>query len=143
MRTKIVQTLLSRGVRPSPQRTAVYEALAGRKDHPSAEVLFAALRPTMPTLSKTTVLNTLRLFQSVGLTRDVRCEEGELRFDGSPAFHAHFKCRGCGALFDIPVVGGHEVTFVPLPEGFQLDDEQVIYYGLCKRCSAKKKGSKQ
>ena len=138
MDTNTSQILLAKGIRPSPQRVAVYEALSGRRDHPTAEVLFEELRRTMPTMSKTTVLNTLRLLQRVGLTRDVRCEEGELRFDGSPDFHAHFKCRECGGLFDLPVKGGHRSTFVAVPRGFKVDDEQVIYYGRCARCAAKK-----
>jgi len=137
MSAKAVQILLEKGIRPSPQRLAVYEALSGRRDHPTAEVLFLELRKTMPTMSKTTVLNTMRLFQSVGLTRDVRCEEGELRFDGSPEFHAHFKCRECGALIDIPVAGEHRQPFVAIPKGFKVDDEQVIYYGRCAKCARK------
>lgn len=138
MRTNAVETLLLKGIRPSPQRVAVYEALIGRRDHPSAEVLFEELRPKMPTMSKTTVLNTMRLFQSVGLTRDVRCEEGELRFDGSAEFHAHFKCRDCGALVDIAIPEEHARTYARIPEGFSVDDEQLIYYGLCEKCTAKK-----
>lgn len=134
--------LLSKGIRPSPQRLAVYEALAGRRDHPSADVLFRELRLKMPTMSKTTVLNTMRLLQSVGLVRDVRCEEGELRFDGNAEFHAHFKCRECGVLVDIPVDVDRKNPFVALPEGFVVDDEQLIYYGLCDKCS-KKKGNNQ
>ena len=137
MSTNSQEILLAKGIRPSPQRVAVYEALSGRRDHPTAEVLFEALRPTMPTMSKTTVLHTMRLLQSVGLTRDVRCEEGELRFDGSPDFHAHFKCRDCGALIDIPVTEVHRTTYVPVPKGFKVDDEQVIYYGLCAKCAKK------
>ena len=138
MSTKVTQILISKGIRPSPQRVAVYEALFGRSDHPSTEKIFHELRPSMPTMSKTTVLDALRLFQNAGLFRDVRCEEGELRFDGNVQFHAHFKCRACGELFDIPVETPHSTTYTKLPEGFDVDDEQLIYYGLCKTCSKKK-----
>ncbi len=143
MKTNIAETLLSKGIRPSPQRLAVYEALVGRRDHPSADVLFQALRPTMPTMSKTTVLNTMRLFQRVGLVHDVRCEEGELRFDGSIDFHVHFKCRDCGALFDIEMKEPHSRPFAEMPKGFTFDDEQLIYYGRCDKCSGKTKKGKQ
>ena len=138
MSTNALEALLAKGIRPSPQRMAVYSALYGRKDHPSADTLFNELRPSMPTMSKTTVLNTMRLFQSVGLIRDVRCEEGELRFDGCPEFHAHFKCRECGALIDVPVEDSHKKTYAKVPDGFIVDDEQLIYYGICKKCNATK-----
>ena len=138
MNTNALEALLAKGIRPSPQRMAVYSALYGRKDHPSADTLFNELRPSMPTMSKTTVLNTMRLFQRAGLIRDVRCEEGELRFDGCPEFHAHFKCRECGALIDVPVEGSHKKAYAKVPDGFIVDDEQLIYYGLCKKCNATK-----
>ncbi len=92
----------------------------------------------MPTMSKTTVLNTMRLLQSVGLVRDVRCEEGELRFDGNAAFHAHFKFRECGEIFDLPGDSEHLEAYVSLPAGFVADDEQLIYYGLCAQCATKR-----
>lgn len=135
MKTNIVEILLDKGIRPSPQRVALLAAIRPRKDHPTAEMLFEELRPTMPTISKTTVLNTMRLLQSAGLVRDVRSEEGELRFDGNCDFHAHFKCRECGGLFDIFPEVVHKETFVDLPENFVIDDEQLIYYGLCPKCS--------
>ena len=138
MSSNVLEALLAKGIRPSPQRIAVYAALIGRKDHPSADTLFSELRSSMPTMSKTTVLSTMRLFQSAGLIRDVRCEEGELRFDGCSEFHAHFKCRECGALIDIPIAGSHQRPFVTLPEGFVVDDEQLIYYGFCDKCSKQK-----
>ena len=138
MESKSIKALLEKGIRPSPQRLAVYEALVGRKDHPSADTLFNELRPTMPTMSKTTVLNTMRLFQSAGLIRDVRCEEGELRFDGCNEFHAHFKCRVCGAIIDIPVEAPHKKAYAKVPDDFVVDDEQLIYYGICKKCNATK-----
>ena len=128
--------LLSRkGIRPSPQRVAILDSLCGRRDHPTVEMVFEDLRPSMPTLSKTTVLDTMRRLQAAGLVRDVRCEEGELRFDGGVEFHAHFKCRRCGGLFDLAVAGGHDAPYVRIPGGFAADDEQLIYYGLCRQCN--------
>ena len=138
MSTNIVDTLMNSGIRPSPQRVAILESLLSRRDHPSAEMVFRDLRPSMPTMSKTTVLETMRRLQRAGIIRDVRCEEGELRFDGRPEFHVHFKCRECGGLFDIPVAGEHRKAYADLPEGFVVDDEQLIYYGFCKECTTKK-----
>lgn len=138
MKTKTVEMLREAGIRPSPQRVALLESVLGRRDHPSAETVFADLRRSLPTLSRTTVLNTLRLFRGAGLIRDVRAEEGVLRFDGRPGFHAHFKCRGCGGLFDVAVPGGRNGFYASVPPGFSVDDEQLIYYGFCNRCSNRK-----
>ncbi len=142
MKTNSAEKLLAAGIRPSPQRVAVYESISARRDHPSAEMLFRELRQRIPTMSRTTVLDAMRLFQSANLIRDVRCEEGELRFDGRPEFHAHFKCRKCGCLVDIPVEDAHSKPFIPVPDKFAIDDEQLIYYGLCDKCSLEKGNEK-
>lgn len=139
MISNFVSALISKGIRPSPQRVALLAAITPRKDHPTAEMLFEELRPSMPTLSKTTVLSTMRLLRNAGLVRDVRAEEGELRFDANCDFHAHFKCRACGALSDIFLENIHSRPYVDLPEGFEIDDEQLIYYGLCPECSTTQK----
>ena len=54
--------LLERGIKPSQQRIALLEYLVKHPVHPTADELYSRLSPMMPTLSKTTVYNTLRLF---------------------------------------------------------------------------------
>ena len=44
------------------QRIAIMEYLMDNPIHPSADDIYTALSPSMPTLSKTTVYNTLKLF---------------------------------------------------------------------------------
>ena len=69
-----ISSLLSgRGIRPSAQRIAVLKALLDFRVHPTAEQIFEVLSPTMPTLSLTTVYNTLkrrmRIFGAVHVER--------------------------------------------------------------------------
>jgi len=129
------EILSERGIVPTPQRVAVYEAVAGRRDHPTVDAVFAELRRKMPTLSKTTVYTAMRLLAKNQLIGTVHAERGELRYDGMPGFHAHFKCRKCGGLFDIPLPGEHGTAFARMPKGFVFDDEELTYYGLCPNCS--------
>ena len=56
-------TLSEAGVRPSVQRVAVYSYLCEHPVHPTVETLYASLSPEYPTLSKTTIYNTLKLFE--------------------------------------------------------------------------------
>ena len=51
------------GIRPSIQRIAVYAFLYENRIHPDVETVYNKLNPIYPTLSKTTVYNTLKLFE--------------------------------------------------------------------------------
>jgi len=60
-KAETAEYLTSCGVRPSPQRVAVMEYLMTHHTHPTVDAIYAALSGTMPTLSRTTVYNTLKL----------------------------------------------------------------------------------
>ena len=56
---KSYDRLLKYSIKPSMQRIAIMEYLMEHRTHPSADEIYTALSPSMPTLSKTTVYNTL------------------------------------------------------------------------------------
>ncbi len=105
MLADIAETLRTHGIRPSVQRIGIYRYLTENKNHPTADMLYTALQPSMPTLSKTTVYNTLRLFEHHGLVQTVPIENDEVRYDADTEFHVHFKCTRCGGICDIFAVG--------------------------------------
>lgn len=137
MITELAEILKSHGLRPSPQRLAVFELVRGSKSHPTVDAVFAALRRKMPTLSRTTVYTTMHSLAAKGLVTALRAEDEELRYDGDLVPHAHFKCRSCGGFWDVPYPPGVTGAFAALPPGFAAEDEQLVYYGLCQRCAAR------
>lgn len=54
--------MLQYDIKPSVQRMAIMEYLMKNRVHPTADEIYGALYPMMPTLSKTTVYNTMRHF---------------------------------------------------------------------------------
>ena len=56
------ELLVQYQIKPSVQRLAVMKFLIKRRNYPTAEDIYTALYPQIPTLSKTTVYNTLKLF---------------------------------------------------------------------------------
>lgn len=59
--------LTAHNVKPSVQRMAVMEYLLDHRTHPTADEIYLALHRKMPTLSKTTVYNTLKILTGKGL----------------------------------------------------------------------------
>jgi Fe2+ or Zn2+ uptake regulation protein len=127
------ELLRSRGIRPSEQRVRIFEALSSVKTHPSAEALFLALSPSMPSLSRTTVFSTLDLLARAGLAQRLALTGSELRYDADTSRHVHFRCRSCGAVCDLEGVRPPPVP--RLPEGFVLEGTQYYAEGLCPECA--------
>ena len=95
--------LMEYGIRPSLQRLAIMEYLVTHPTHPTADEIHTALSPSMPTLSKTTVYNTLKLLAAHRAILLLDIDERNSRFDGDVSPHAHFRCRSCGAVYDLPL----------------------------------------
>lgn len=129
---EIAEKLTSKKIRPSLQRIAVYDFLLKNPVHPTADNIYMALAPTIPTLSKTTVYNTLKQFAEAELVTTLTIEDGELRFDADTCSHIHFKCSECGKIFDIYEKMDLEEEI--LPKGFQLLKSQTNLWGICRDC---------
>lgn len=124
--------LNSNNVRPSYPRLRIFEYLDSKKNHPTADQIYTALYPEMPTLSKTTVYNTLNLFVKEGIAKVITIEDGEARYDADTSTHGHFKCLDCGSVYDfrIDLTAAEAVGL----EGFQVEKREIYYFGKCKNC---------
>lgn len=131
--TATEELLKSRGVRPSYQRVRILDYLAGTKEHPSVDAIYGALSPELPTLSRTTVYNTLSLFVAEGLVQPILIDGEELRYDADTRPHGHFRCRACGRVFDFALPSGG--LSPELPPGFKPELVQLYCLGLCPACS--------
>lgn len=126
--------LLEYGIKPSMQRIAIMEYLMEHRTHPSADEIYTELSSSMPTLSKTTVYNTLKLFAEQGAALMLTIDDRNANFDADTSQHAHFLCKKCGKIFDLSL--SHEAKVV---EGLQMDGHEVLemhyyYKGICKKC---------
>lgn len=129
----ISEYLKESGIKPSYQRIRIFEYLMHTKEHPTVDTIYRALVPEIPTLSKTTVYNTLNLFVENQIAYLISIEENEARYDADTSLHGHFKCVSCQKVFDFDVeadqlrYGG--------PEGSEVREKHVYYKGLCSGCN--------
>ena len=105
---EIVSQLQEAGFKPSLQRIAILEYLRTHFTHPTVDEIYEALSPSMPTLSKTTIYNTLRSFSQSGLALSLRLDEKTVHYDGDTAPHAHFICKDCGKIIDVTITHSAE-----------------------------------
>jgi len=125
--------LMRYSIRPSVQRTAIMEYLMNHKTHPTVEEIYLALNPSIPTLSKTTVYNTLNLFSEKGAVQVLTIDDKNARYDADVSKHGHFYCRSCGKVHDVFNMKP-EAYVIPYNEDFLVDAIEVSFYGTCKAC---------
>lgn len=123
--------LEARGIRPSVQRLQIYEYLLEHCTHPTVDEIFEALSAQIPTLSKTTIYNTLSLFVEKGLVMIISIDEKNQRYDACTEPHAHFRCHRCGRVFDFPFP--HALN-IELPANFVVKQSDVFLHGICENC---------
>ncbi|MDR0368494.1 MAG: transcriptional repressor [Bacteroidales bacterium] len=125
--------LICHNIKPSMQRVAIMQYLMENKTHPTIDEIFNDLLPKVPTLSKTTVYNTLKLFGEKKAVLSLTIDEKNLRYDAETSAHAHFKCKRCGSICDVSL----ENTKIPVFEGdktFFLEETHVYFLGTCEKC---------
>ncbi len=124
--------LTKHSIRPSLTRVLILDYLRQHRTHPTVDEIFSSLSPQVPTLSKTTVYNTVKLLTSAGIIKMITIEEQQARYDACTDLHGHFLCSDCGTVFDFDT-GEPDSR---LPEGFTVVTQEVYYTGICKNCQS-------
>lgn len=125
--------LLQFAIRPSMQRTAIMEYLMKHRTHPTIEEIYNSLSPNMPTLSKTTVYNTLNIFIDRGAVQQLVIDERNARYDVDTSSHAHFICKSCGRVHDIFNLNP-QLFAIPDNTAFKIQTVEISYSGICNAC---------
>lgn len=134
--TAVQQRLLQYGIKPSLQRIAVMQYLMENKTHPTVDMIYAALSLEIPTLSRTTVYNTLKLLSDQGAIMALNIDEKNVRYDGIITAHAHFRCKKCARIYDLPKCFAQvsKQKHLMLHKDFHITESQVYYKGYCENC---------
>ena len=137
MKEKAIERLLANGIKPSVQRVEIMTYLMTHFTHPTVEEVYKALCPTIKTLSRTTVYNTLRLFSEHNAATMITIDEHRVCYDGDTHSHVHFFCKECGRVFDFMDEPAPVLTQKRDIQGHLVDEMQLYYKGICSDCLAK------
>ena len=109
--------------------------MENNKTHPHALKIHKELKKKYPTLSFSTVYNTLNMLESIGEITSVNIFDEYLNFDPETKPHIHFYCKVCGEVTDIFL---EDVDGLSLPideiNGNLIDSAQIVFKGICKKC---------
>ncbi|HEY3415697.1 MAG TPA: Fur family transcriptional regulator, partial [Armatimonadota bacterium] len=123
--------LRNAGVRLTPQRLMILDALVGNTSHPTIDDIYLVVQEKYPTVSLATVYHTIALLAQHGLILELHGGKDGLRCDPETAPHGHAYCQQCGTVTDIPLprdLGAHRVQ----TEKFQVAQVEFSVYGRCQ-----------
>ena len=124
------------GIRLTPQRRFVYEALMDKRDHPTALEVFMRVKEKMPSISLATVYNCLETLTESGVVKHVNLDRGSSRYCPNPQPHGHFFCDDCGTVFDVPLSGPLHNAW-QVPANTLVSHSEITLRGLCATCAQK------
>ena len=135
MLEKYVKILKEHSMKVTPQRLEVLRYLDEHRVHPTVEMIYLDLKKRNPSLSKTTVYNSVEILEKQGIIQSLRIAGNEIRYDFRNDLHHHFICKKCGRIFDIdltcPVIDKVEQN------GFKVEEIHGYFKGICKECLSK------
>lgn len=120
----------------SRKRQALLDALCASHEHPTAEMLYNALKPMIPELSLGTVYRNLGVLVQEGLVRSVGHVNGQERYDAIVEPHPHFVCRNCHAVIDLELPDAVSGMYDEIDRHFHCAPEEynLTINGLCPQC---------
>ncbi|HWL13986.1 MAG TPA: transcriptional repressor [Opitutus sp.] len=126
----LARRLADSGLRATPQREVVFGVLLKKRDHPTADEVYARVRNEMPTISLATVYNCLETLVQCHLVRAVNFERGPTRYCPNLHPHAHFHDEETGETYDVdlPPELLARVKKV-LPSDYQASSVEIIFRG--------------
>jgi Fe2+ or Zn2+ uptake regulation protein len=127
-------------LRESRQRKVVYAHLLGTRAHPTAAAVYAGVRTQMPGLSLGTVYRNLAVLKAQGKIRELAAQGAQARFDADIKPHAHFYCRKCNGVYDLPMTSAAARHLGRLAAaGHEVEVLEVYLQGVCEHCRAKRR----
>ena len=126
----LAQKLADSGLRATPHREVVFNVLLKKRDHPTADEVYARVRHDMPTIPLATVYNCLETLVQCNVVRAVNFERGPTRYCPNLHPHAHFHDEVTGETHDVDLPPGlvDQVKQI-LPRGYDASAVEIIFRG--------------
>jgi Fur family peroxide stress response transcriptional regulator len=136
-----VEILKKHSLKITPQRLEILKYLDRHKTHPTANEIYTALKKKNPSLSKTTVYNSLDALIKNNIINELTISRSELRYDYKETMHQHFLCKRCGKIIDIDVECPNLNKM--LNGKHKIEEVHGYFKGICEHCLKKEKNLKK
>jgi len=129
---KYIPLLKQKNIKITHQRLAILKYLDEHHNHPTAFDIYTKLKERYPSLSKTTVYNSLDILQKYGIITALTICGSEHRYDINEGMHHHFLCKRCGRIIDIDIKCPNIEKVKSY--GHEIEEVHGYFKGICKNC---------
>ena len=98
--TDLREKLVEKGLKVTPQRMAILEAIITLRNHPTAENIIEFIRKNHPNIATGTVYKILETFVEIQLIQKVKTENDVMRYDAEMSNHHHLFCKDTEKIQD-------------------------------------------
>jgi Fur family peroxide stress response transcriptional regulator len=134
-REGLIGRLRERGLRITPQREAIVDALVeNRHLHPAAGLIHREAAKRARRVSLSTVYATLGVFCQQGLLKNMEFDRMENRYEGNLQEHINLVCRTCGSITDYHIPTSIRPADIAREADFLVTETRMDYYGYCRDC---------
>jgi Fur family transcriptional regulator, stress-responsive regulator len=124
-------------LRVTRPRVAVLTAVHANP-HADTDSIIGAVREDLgETVSHQAVYDVLRVLTAADLVRRIQPAGSVARYESRVADnHHHVVCRSCGVIADVDCAVGTTPCLTASDDGgFEIDEAEVVYWGVCSDCS--------
>ena len=89
---EIIDILVKKRLKVTPQRIAILEVVNNLKNHPAAENIIASIKKNNPNISIGTIYKTMETFSEKGIIRKMSTEKDITRYETVNRRHHHLYC---------------------------------------------------
>jgi Fur family transcriptional regulator, stress-responsive regulator len=131
----VADLLRERGIQATAQRIAVLRAVS-LQPHVAADEIVAAVQSDIGAISRQAVYDALAVLVEHGLLRRIQPVGSAARYeDRVNDNHHHLICRSCQRVVDVDcAVGAAPCLTASDDHGYEIDEAEVAYWGLCPTC---------
>ena len=133
-----IKTLKEKGLKLTPQRKMIINAIHETEAHLTAEEIIAHVQERMPEVHKSTIYRTLELLEGAGCVFKSELGDHSIYHHAEEGHHHHLVCSRCGKTIecDEDLFTSVEGSLVE-KYGFRVDFNHLVMSGLCEECRSK------
>jgi len=116
-------------LKTTPQRLAILKEL-DKKGHASIEEIYEDIKDMFPSISLATIYKNINALKEENVISEV-CLHQKPKFEINKEPHAHFICKKCGMIEDVPF---EEIINKEIEKKYPHSQKELYIYGICKKC---------
>jgi len=113
----------------TPQRLAILKELE-KKGHASIEEIYEDIRDFFPSISLATIYKNITALKDENIISEI-CLHQKPKFEITKEPHAHFICKKCGMVEDVPF---SDAVKNEIDKHYPDSQKELYIYGICKNC---------